>query len=111
MRNRRFRPLAAVAACLAMSAFGTAGAQAAPLTDGAFNGATGGGTSCTALTGTDAGRLSCGGIVPTWDGVTPIDTNLFLPSNTPPAGGWAVIGVYHGWGGSKIGLNTRLRSY
>ena len=43
----------------------------------------------------------CSGTVPSFDGV-PIDVNVAFP----PASGtdtlWPVIGVYHGWGGSKI---------
>ena len=83
---------------------------AAPPADAQVTTAFDGANPCAPLSGADAGRYSCGGIVETWDGTTPIDTNLFLPSNNPPAGGFPLIGVYHGWGGSKLGLSTTVRA-
>jgi X-Pro dipeptidyl-peptidase (S15 family)/X-Pro dipeptidyl-peptidase C-terminal non-catalytic domain len=48
----------------------------------------------------------CGGETETWDGQTKIDVNVVLPPE--PASGddgpYPLIGVFHGWGGSKIGL-------
>lgn len=48
----------------------------------------------------------CGGETTTWDGQTKIDVNVVLPPE--PAAGvdgpYPLIGVFHGWGGSKIGL-------
>jgi fermentation-respiration switch protein FrsA (DUF1100 family) len=48
----------------------------------------------------------CSGTTTTWDGATKIDLNVVLPP--APSGGedgpYPVIGVFHGWGGSKIGL-------
>jgi fermentation-respiration switch protein FrsA (DUF1100 family) len=48
----------------------------------------------------------CSGTTTTWDGATKIDLNVVLPPQ-PSAGEdgpYPVIGVFHGWGGSKIGL-------
>jgi predicted acyl esterase len=48
----------------------------------------------------------CGGETVTWDGQTKIDVNVVLPPE--PASGddgpYPLIGVFHGWGGSKVGL-------
>lgn len=48
----------------------------------------------------------CGGETTTWDGKTQIDVNVVLPP--APEGGadgpYPLIGVFHGWGGHKIGL-------
>src|SRR4051812_874436 len=50
----------------------------------------------------------CSGETTTWDGATKIDVNVVLPPPPPPGMGeeapYPVIGVFHGWGGSKIGL-------
>lgn len=47
----------------------------------------------------------CGGKTTTWDGVTEIDLNVVLPPQPSGADGpYPVIGVFHGWGGEKIGL-------
>ncbi len=54
-----------------------------------------------------SGVRFCGGdstTVPTWDGVTPIDVNVAFPPE-PAAGvdgNYPVIGLYHGWGGTKF---------
>jgi predicted acyl esterase len=52
----------------------------------------------------------CGGdqtVVPTWDGI-PIDVNVALPPEpaTGPDGPYPLIGIFHGWGGEKIGIGT-----
>jgi predicted acyl esterase len=48
----------------------------------------------------------CSGETATWDGTTKIDLNVVLPPQ--PASGedgpYPLIGLFHGWGGSKIGL-------
>jgi acetyl esterase/lipase len=41
--------------------------------------------------------------VPSFDG-TPIDVSVALPAAPAPAGGYPVIGVYHGYGGFKASL-------
>ena len=87
-------PLAALAA-LTLAA--PAAAAAAPTT--AFDGK----VPCTT---DDAGLRVCQGdsshLVPSWDGTT-IDVNLVLPS---AAGDFPALGIYHGWGGSKIGTGS-----
>ncbi len=65
----------------------------------------GGDISCAAQPGKGNVRL-CGGETVTWDGVTQIDVNVVLPPE-PAAGDdgpYPLIGVFHGWGGSKLGL-------
>jgi fermentation-respiration switch protein FrsA (DUF1100 family) len=47
----------------------------------------------------------CNGQTHTWDG-TRIDTNVFLPPEAQGPGPYPTIGVFHGWGESKLGLNT-----
>jgi predicted acyl esterase len=56
----------------------------------------------------------CGGETTTWDGQTKIDLNVVLPPE--PASGddgpYPLIGVFHGWGGSKLGLaDARVRDW
>ncbi len=54
----------------------------------------------------------CGGPTQTWDG-TKIDVNVILPPE-PEAGAdgpYPLIGDYHGWGGSKIGLNAQTQGW
>ena len=48
----------------------------------------------------------CGGETVTWDGQTRIDVNVVLPPQPSSGadGPFPLIGVFHGWGGSKIGL-------
>jgi fermentation-respiration switch protein FrsA (DUF1100 family) len=48
----------------------------------------------------------CGGETTTWDGATQIDVNVVLPPQPGSGedGPYPLIGVFHGWGGSKIGL-------
>ena len=36
----------------------------------------------------------------------PLAATLFLPSGTPPAGGWPAIVMFHGLGGSREDMNT-----
>jgi len=62
--------------------------------------------SCAAQASNGNVRL-CSGETTTWDGVTKIDLNVILPPKAPSGedGPWPVIGVFHGWGGEKIGLD------
>jgi len=65
----------------------------------------GGDLSCAAQAANGDVRL-CGGETTTWDGKTQIDVNVVLPP-APGGGGdgpYPLIGVFHGWGGHKIGL-------
>ena len=56
--------------------------------------------------GSNAGERWCSGIFTTFDGA-PIDINVGFPPAPAagPDGGFPVIGVFHGWGGSKLGLD------
>ncbi len=77
----------------------------APAAEASFPTLYGGDVSCAAQSSNGNVRL-CAGETTTWDGVTKIDLNVVLPPQ--PSGGedgpYPVIGVFHGWGGSKIGL-------
>jgi dienelactone hydrolase len=64
----------------------------------------GGDVSCAAQAANGNVRL-CGGETTTWDGKTQIDVNVVLPpAPTGDDGPYPLIGVFHGWGGHKIGL-------
>ena len=56
----------------------------------------------------NAGERHCSGIFTTFDGA-PIDVNVGFPPapGSGPDGDFPVIGVFHGWGGSKLGLDER----
>lgn len=92
----RFAAPTTLLACLALLA--PAAAQAAPTS--AFDGK----VPCT--TGDD-GLTTCSGLANTFDGTT-IDVNLVLPAGASAAqdGLPPLLGIYHGWGGSKIGVST-----
>ncbi|HEU5254244.1 MAG TPA: CocE/NonD family hydrolase [Solirubrobacterales bacterium] len=49
----------------------------------------------------------CGGETTTWDGKTQIDVNVVLPPQPGSGddGPYPLIGVFHGWGGQKLGLD------
>jgi len=56
----------------------------------------------------------CGGETTTWDGKTQIDVNVVLPPQPSSGddGPYPLIGVFHGWGGHKIGLeDARLQDW
>src|SRR5690242_1887866 len=65
----------------------------------------GGSVPCTVQTGTNAGERHCSGIFTTFDGA-PIDVNVGFPPapGTGPDGNFPIVGVFHGWGGSKLAL-------
>jgi predicted acyl esterase len=64
----------------------------------------GGDVSCVVQTANGDVRL-CAGETTTWDGKTQIDVNVVLPPQPTGADGpYPLIGVFHGWGGHKIGL-------
>jgi len=65
----------------------------------------GGDVAC-AKQGSNGDVRLCSGTTMTWDGVTKIDLNVVLPPQPSSGedGPWPVIGLFHGWGGSKIGL-------
>jgi hypothetical protein len=67
------------------------------------NGA-GGDITCTVQTGANAGQRHCSGIFTTFDGA-PIDINVGFPPApaSGPDGDFPIVGLFHGWGGSKLG--------
>jgi hypothetical protein len=80
-------------------------ALAIPAAAGATIGSVFGTVTCTEQTGVNAGQRWCGNTanttVPVWDG-TPIDVSVGFPAATGEDNNYPVIGIYHGWGGSKI---------
>src|SRR4051795_3003123 len=54
-----------------------------------------------------AGVRQCGGIVHSFDGA-PIDVNVTLPAEpaSGPDGNYPLLGIFHGWGGSKLGIGS-----
>ena len=62
-------------------------------------------TCTTQPSGATAGQRWCGNTsnttTTTWDG-TPIDVAVGFPAEAAPDSNYPVIGLYHGWGGSKI---------
>ncbi len=67
------------------------------------NGA-GGDITCTVQGGANAGQRHCSGIFTTFDGA-PIDINVGFPPApaSGPDGNFPIVGMFHGWGGSKLG--------
>jgi len=65
----------------------------------------GGDIGCAAQPANGNVRL-CGGETTTWDGKTQIDVNVVLPPapSVGADGPYPTIGLFHGWGGEKIGL-------
>src|SRR4051812_8554406 len=53
------------------------------------------------------GVRQCGGIVHSFDGA-PVDVNVTLPPEPASGrdGNYPLIGIFHGWGGSKLGIGT-----
>jgi predicted acyl esterase len=65
-----------------------------------------GSLACTAQK--DRGNVrQCSGIVHSFDGA-PIDVNVTLPAEPAngPDGRYPLLGIFHGWGGSKLGIAT-----
>jgi len=67
----------------------------------------GGAVPCVVQSGADAGERHCSGIFTTFDSA-PLDVNVGFPpaSASGPDGDFAIIGVFHGWGGTKIALTS-----
>jgi predicted acyl esterase len=65
----------------------------------------GGDVGCAAQAANGNVRL-CQGKTATWDGTTKIDVNVVLPPQPGSGedGPYPLIGLFHGWGGHKIGL-------
>lgn len=84
----------------------------APAARAEFSTLYGGDVSCAVQPANGNVRL-CGGKTTTWDGATKIDVNVILPP-APSAGTdgpYPLIGDFHGWGGSKIGLNEQTQGW
>lgn len=76
----------------------------APSARADFTALYGGDVPCAAQPANGNVRL-CSGETTTWDGTTKIDLNVVLPPQPSGEDGpYPVIGLFHGWGGSKIGL-------
>ncbi len=72
----------------------------------------GGDVSCSAQPSNGDVRL-CGGPTTTWDGQTKIDVNVILPPApaSGPDGPYPLIGDFHGWGGSKIAIDSQTEAW
>ena len=95
------RRLAALAGMLgALLVPSAAGAAIPNIPNGA-----GGDIACTVQGGANAGERWCSGIFTTFDGA-PIDINVGFPPApvSGPDGNFPIIGEFHGWGGSKLGV-------
>jgi fermentation-respiration switch protein FrsA (DUF1100 family) len=100
-----------VAVCAAFAALAAALLGAAPASAD-FPTVFEGDVTCTAQPANGDVRL-CGGPTTTWDGQTKIDVDVILPP-TPasgPDGPYPLIGNFHGWGGSKIGINAQTQGW
>ena len=102
--SRWMRRLAALAGLLVTLTVSAAAEAAIPNIP---NGA-GGDIACTVQTGANAGERWCSGIFTTFDGA-PIDINVGFPPApaSGPDGDFPIVGVFHGWGGSKLGARRR----
>jgi fermentation-respiration switch protein FrsA (DUF1100 family) len=78
----------------------------APAARAEFTSVYGGDVSCAEQPANANVRL-CGGETTTWDGNTRIDVNVVLPPEPSSGddGPYPLIGYFHGWGGSKLGLS------
>jgi Acetyl xylan esterase (AXE1) len=95
----------AVAAVLSIAAIASPASAAVPAV---FDGD----VACAAQPASGNVRL-CSGPTTTWDDQTKIDVNVILPPEPVSGadGPYPAIGVFHGWGGSKIGLDARTRGW
>ena len=92
------RKLAALVAVLVCLVAAQSAAAAIPNVFGSI--------ACTSVaSGPQAGQRQCGSatgtVTPSWDG-TPIDVSVTFPPATGADNNYPVIGIFHGWGGSKI---------
>src|SRR5213594_3383204 len=79
---------------------------AAPTADAAISSVLGG-ITCTVQGGANAGERHCSGIYTTFDGA-PLDVNVGFPPApaSGPDGNFPIIGIFHGWGGSKVSVTS-----
>jgi predicted acyl esterase len=102
------RALATTAALAITCAIAPAAYAAIPnIPDGA-----GGQIACADQVAPNAGERFCSGIFTTFDGA-PIDINVGFPPApaSGPDGNFPIVGVFHGWGGSKLGLDDDLQEW
>jgi predicted acyl esterase len=102
MERRLFRT------SLLAAAFVVGALALAPTAQAAIPSISGGSTgtiSCTPQVGANAGERFCSGTFTSFDGA-PIDINVGFPAapGSGPDGNFPIIGVFHGWGGSKFAL-------
>jgi predicted acyl esterase len=97
---------AVAAAALAAALIAVAPAQAS------FPSLYGGDVDCAPQPGSGNVRL-CDGPTSTWDGATKIDVNVILPPEpaSSPDGPYPLIGNFHGWGGSKVGIDAQTQGW
>ncbi len=81
----------------------------APAAEAAVPSVFGGDVAC-AVQADQGGVRLCSGETATFDG-TKLDVNVILPPQDQGDGPFPAIGTFHGWGGSKIGLNDRTRDW
>jgi fermentation-respiration switch protein FrsA (DUF1100 family) len=99
------RPTTVAAVALAALTF-------APSAAAEFSTVYGGDVSCAVQAGNGNVRL-CSGPTTTWDGKTKVDVNVILPPApaSGPDGPYPLIGDFHGWGGSKIGVIPQTQGW
>ncbi|HSK50567.1 MAG TPA: CocE/NonD family hydrolase [Solirubrobacterales bacterium] len=86
------------------------GLAAAPSAGAAIPNVYGGAVSCAPQPANGNVRL-CSGPTTSWDG-TKVDVNVILPPEPGVFDGpYPVIGNFHGWGGSKIGLDGQTQAW
>ena len=95
------------AATRALAALLIAAAIPAAPASAAISSVLGGAVPCAVQTGADAGERHCAGLFTTFDGA-PIDVNVGFPPApaSGPDGHYPIVGVFHGWGGSKLDLTS-----
>jgi fermentation-respiration switch protein FrsA (DUF1100 family) len=109
MAQRNFRSVVALCAmCGALAAFALGATPASAAFPTVFEGD----VTCVAQPANGNVRL-CGGPTTTWDGQTKIDVNVILPPAPVSGedGPYPLIGDFHGWGGSKIGVEDQTQGW
>jgi fermentation-respiration switch protein FrsA (DUF1100 family) len=106
---RNFRSVAALPVAGALLLLALVGAAPA---SAAFPTVYDGDVACATETPLNEIRL-CSGPTTTWDGATKVDVNVILPPapTSGPDGPYPLIGNFHGWGGSKIGINAQTQAW
>ncbi|MDX6583508.1 MAG: type transport system ATP-binding protein [Solirubrobacterales bacterium] len=107
-RSTSTRGLAAAIALAGALALAPAAQAAIPSIPDGANGQ----IACADQAAPNAGERHCSGIFTTFDGA-PIDVNVGFPPApaSGPDGNFPIVGVFHGWGGSKLGLDDDLQEW